>query len=134
MILRFFLLPGVLALSTAAAAPAQPPLSQFAPVTEGLIAVGMALELSETCPQIDARQLRGLFYLNALKRQAQEAGYSSAQIDAFVEDDAQKAALEAEARARLAALGAVPGDTASHCRVARAEIQRGSDAGRLLRD
>ena len=99
MILRFFLLPGVLALSTAAAAPAQPPLSQFAPVTGGLFAVGMALELSETCPQIDARQLRGLFYLNALKRQAQEAGYSSAQIDAFVEDDAQKAALEAEAAA-----------------------------------
>lgn len=111
---------------------ALPPLSQNKDVTEGLITVGMALELSENCDGLSARVVRGLFYLNGLKNRAKSAGYSDTQIDAFVDDKAEKAKLESIARSRLAALGVEPGNGASYCAVGRDQIAAGTDTGRLL--
>ena len=113
---------------------ALPPLSQNAEITEGLIAVGMALELSDRCDGLSARTLRGVFYLNGLKNAARSAGYPDAQIDAFVDDRAERTRLEGIARDRLAALGATQGDADSYCRVGRDQIAAGSQVGRLLKD
>ena len=116
-----------------AAAGAQP-LSQNRTVTEGLVAVGMALEIDARCESLSARKLRGLLLLRDLRAAARDAGASDAQIDAYVDDPVEKARLEAEARARLADLGAIPEDGASYCAVGRALIAQASPAGRLLRD
>jgi hypothetical protein len=111
-----------------------PPLARNTAITDGLIAVGMAIEISEQCPEISARTLKGLLYLNALKHDARAAGYSGEQIDAFIDDNAEKAKLETRARAILAERGAVPGDPDSYCTVGRAEVAADSATGRLLRD
>lgn len=114
------------------AAPAGADLRDERTITEGLITVGIAYEISEVCPDIDARRLRGLRYLLALRGAAQDLGYSRDEIDAFVDDDDEKDKLEAVARSRLAAMGAPRGDKAAHCRVGRREVRDDTQVGRLL--
>ncbi|MEO9865690.1 MAG: DUF5333 domain-containing protein [Yoonia sp.] len=115
------------------AATAQQSLRDVGYVTEGLIAVGIAYEISEVCDGISARTLRGLGYLNQLQNHAKGLGFTSAQIDAFRKDKGEQDRLEAIARQRLAAMGATPGNAASHCTVGRAEIAKESTIGYLLR-
>ena len=115
------------------AASAQQSLRDVGYVTEGLIAVGIAYEISEVCDSISARTLRGLGYLNQLSNHAKGLGFSSAQIDAYRKDKGEQDRLEAIARQRLAAMGATPGNAASHCAVGRAEIAKESTIGYMLR-
>lgn len=125
----------VLAATTLAAGPAaaQQNLSEVGYVTEGLIAVGIAYEISEVCGDINPRTLRGIAYLNQLRSHAKGLGFSNAEIDAYVDNRAEQDRLEGIARARLAGMGAAPGDEASHCAVGRAEITKRSTIGYLLR-
>jgi len=102
-------------------------------ITEGLIATGMAYELSEKCSSLNARTLRGINFLFSLRQHAQELGYSDAEIEAYTDNRAEQDRLEAIARERLAALGVREGDEASYCRVGRDQIAQGSQVGRLLR-
>jgi hypothetical protein len=112
---------------------AQTALKDVAKVRDGIIFVGMAYELSEECGSLDARLFRGLSYLQSLKSHASSLGYSDAEIDAYINDDAEKDRLEAIARAQLAQLGVVRGDEASHCTVGRAQIAANTRVGWLLR-
>lgn len=109
------------------------PLKDVAVVRDGIIAVGIAYEIGNECGAIEARYLRGLGLLNDLKAHAAGLGYTDAEIDAYINDDAEKDALEAAARAQLAALGAVPGDEASYCAVGVTQIAAGTQVGQLLR-
>ena len=101
-------------------------------ISEGLITVGIAYEISEVCPSIDPRRLRGLNYLLSLRGHALSLGYSRAEVDAYIDDDAEKDRLEAIARRRLEGMGAPRGDAAAHCAVGRAEVAKDSQIGRLL--
>lgn len=121
------------AICMATSAFAKPPLKDVEYVREGVIATGIAFEISENCEKISARMLRGLFFLNDLKRHAQGLGYSSSEIDAYVNDSEEKARLVTVARARLADLGATSEDPESYCSVGRTEIAQESQIGRLLR-
>lgn len=112
---------------------AQQRLSDVGYVTEGLIAVGIAYEISEVCDSISPRTLRGLAYLNQLRNHAKGLGFSGAEIDAYTDDRAEQDRLEGVARQRLASMGAKPGDESSHCAVGQAEINKGSTIGYLLR-
>ncbi|MBB5722162.1 hypothetical protein FHS72_001786 [Loktanella ponticola] len=116
-----------------AASAQQQSLRDVGYVTEGLIAVGIAYEISEVCNSISARTLRGLGYLNQLSNHAKDLGFSSGQIDAYRKDKAEKERLESVARQRLVTMGATPGNAASHCAVGRAEIAKESTIGYLLR-
>ena len=117
----------------ATTAHALPPLESVDAVRNGLITAAIAYEISEVCPGIDVRLLRGIAYLEGLKGEARRLGYSRDEIDDFIEDKAAKARLEASARAQLEAKGAVRGDANSHCQVGQAEISANSQIGRLLR-
>lgn len=112
---------------------AQTALKDVAKVRDGIIYVGMAYEISERCSSIDARLFRGIGYLQSLKRHASSLGYSDAEIDAYINDDAEKDRLEAIARAQLAQLGVVPGDEASHCAAGREQMAANTRVGWLLR-
>lgn len=114
------------------AAPASAALKDERTISEGLIVIGIAYEISEVCPDIDARRLRGLNALLSLRSRARGLGYSNAEIEAYIDDDAEKDRLEAIARDRLARLGARRGDVAAHCAVGRSEVARGSAIGALL--
>lgn len=115
------------------AAPAQADLGQEPRVTEGLIAVGIAYEISRVCPQIDARTLRGVRYLWQLRDTARQLGYSDAQIDAFIDNRSEKTRLEGIARSRLRRAGVASGDVEAHCRFGRAQIAQDNAIGRLLK-
>ena len=112
---------------------AQSALKDEAQVRDGIIAVGMAYELSEQCDDVSARLFRGLGYLQSLKGTARDLGYSDAQIDAYIDDDAEKDRLEGIARAQLVSLGVVEGDAATYCSVARAQMDANTRVGWLLR-
>ncbi|SLN58401.1 DUF5333 domain-containing protein [Pseudooctadecabacter jejudonensis] len=102
-------------------------------VTEGLIAAGMAIELGDKCDDVSVRYLRGINFLQSLKRALQDEGFSNAEIDAYIDNDEEKDRLEAIARGRLADLGVIEGNEASHCTVANAQIAQDTQVGRLLR-
>ncbi|MDT0683682.1 DUF5333 domain-containing protein [Roseicyclus sp. F158] len=102
-------------------------------INAGLKATATAVELSDNCPGVNARLLRGINYLRQLEQMAKDRGYSQSEIDAYVDSRKDKKRLEAEARAELSAKGAVEGDRESYCKVARAEMAEGSAIGRLLR-
>lgn len=100
-------------------------------INNGLISVGIAIEISDKCSSIDPRTVRGLGYLSSLKRQARAQGFSDAQINAYIDDKAQKKKLEGQARAWLAKRGASGNE--GHCKVGREEIAKNSQIGALLR-
>ncbi|QDC09412.1 hypothetical protein FHY55_09205 [Oceanicola sp. D3] len=101
-------------------------------VNGGLISVGIALEISEKCPDISARTLRGYSFLNSLKKQARAEGFSDDEIDAYVDDKAQKERLVGKARDYMRSKG-VDGSTASYCKLGREEIAAKTQAGNLMR-
>lgn len=123
----------LLAATLGTAATAQTPLRDQAEISEGLIAVGIAYEISEVCGSINARLVRGINTLHGLRNRARDLGYSEQQIRAFIDSKAEQDRLEGIARQRLAAMGAVAGNEASHCTVGQSEISKGSAIGRLLR-
>lgn len=118
----------VLSATTATANP-----SNVERVTEGLIAAGMAIELGDKCGSVGVRMIRGLNFLQGLKSHLQDIGYSNAEIDAYIDNDAEKQRLEGIARDRLSALGARENDAASYCAVAQDQIAQGTQVGQLLR-
>lgn len=112
---------------------AKPALKDVAHVRDGIIAVGIAYEISEQCGSLRARLFRGYTYLNGLKNHARSLGYSNAEIDAYINDNIEKNRLEGIAREQLIALGAVVGSEETFCNVGRAQIARGNAIGYLLR-
>lgn len=117
---------------TGAAAAAEG-LKDEAEIRDGLLVVGMAYEISEKCGEIDARTFRGIQTLLNLKSRARELGYSSSEIDAYVDDKVEKKRLEGIARGMLVQLGVTPGVEETYCQVGRDQIAKNSGVGRLLR-
>ena len=111
-----------------------PPLSEVEVVTEGLIQTAIAYEIGEVCEPIDGRKIAGIAFLWSLHSEARRLGYSREEIEAFVDDDVEKDRLEAIARERLAAMGAIEGNPDTFCEVGRAEIAAGTQVGKLLSD
>ncbi len=130
---RSGLLAGVLGVLLAAPLAAQTPLRDVAKVRDGIVFVGMAYEISEQCDELSARLFRGLSYLNSLRSHARELGYSEAEIEAYIDDRAERDRLEAIARNSLAELGVVDNDAATYCAVGRAQIAANTRVGWLLR-
>ena len=112
---------------------ARPALQDDAVLTEGLINTAIAYEIGRKCDRLDARILRGINFLYGLKAHAESLGYSTSEIEAYVDDDAEKERLEAIARQRLRDLGGVPGEWESYCLVGEGQIAAGTQIGRLLR-
>ncbi len=94
----------------------------------------IADRIADECPTLGPRTLRALNELEKLKQYALKAGYSAAEIRAFVTSKAEKARGKQEAADWLAKAGAKPGDAESFCRIGRDEIAKGSLIGRLLKD
>ena len=117
----------------AGTAAAQPPLKDVAKVRDGLIFTGMAYEISERCDSISARLFRGINYLQSLRSHARDLGYSEAEIEDYINDDAEKDRLEAIAREQLRLLGVVEGEEATYCAAGRAQIAANTRVGWLLR-
>ena len=115
------------------AAAAKPPLRDVPQIDDALLDLGLADRIRKECPDISARMFRALSYLNNLQSTARDLGYSEAEIDAYRKSDAEKARMKARGAAYLKANGVDTSDPQSYCALGRAEIQKSSRIGSLLR-
>lgn len=117
----------------AGAASALPPLSQHSEINEGLLAIGIADEVRKRCDRIAPRYVAAFNYLRSLQRKAGDLGYSDAEIDNYVNSDAEKAKMRARGEAVLAAAGVRKDTPDTYCTYGLAEIKKGSLIGSFLR-
>ena len=129
--MRMMLIAGLVV--AAGAAQAKQDLKDLPSVWNGLLNIGIANEIRETCPSISARMVRAALRLNSIQNEAEGMGYSQAEIDAFRKSEANKAAMRAEGEAYMKNNGVVKGDAETYCALGRAEIAKSSQIGRLLR-
>ncbi len=109
------------------------PLAEEAHINGQLVAGAAGDILRNTCPSLTARMLVVWQKLRELEKYARDQGYTEDEVRVFLKDRGQKARIKAEARAYLAAAGAVEGDVESFCAAGRDEIARGTLVGQLLR-
>ncbi len=116
-----------------AAVPAQAGLKDEAAINEGLLYIAAADKIRRECSSIGGRLFKAQAYASALKKAAAERGYSDAEIDAYVNDKANQAAMRERRNAYFKSKGASNLDPASLCVLGQAEMASGSQIGQLLR-
>lgn len=116
-----------------APAMAKVPLEENQHITDSLMAGRVADVIRSTCPSISARMVTAYAKLEDLKKYAVDQGYTEAEVKAFLKDKSQKDRIKALAADYLAKAGAVEGDVESYCVAGRAEIDKGTLAGSMLR-
>lgn len=112
---------------------AKPPLREVAAIDDALLDLGIADRIRKQCPDISARMLKALSYLNNVQSQAKALGYTDAEIKAYTKSDAEKNRMKARGAAFFKARGVDTSDPQSYCALGRAEIQKSSRIGSLLR-
>ena len=117
---------------TALSAPAAalPPLGEQEYVTGRLMAARVADRIRRTCPDLSARLIYAYGEARGLKRWAAAQGYSDDEIEAYLDDRAEKKRIYALAEEYLTANGAV--DEAGFCALGQAEIAKKSYIGSFL--
>ena len=115
------------------AADAKPPLRDVAEIDGALFDLGVADRIRKNCPTISARMLRAISYVHDLEQRARALGYTSEEIDAYTDSDAEKDRMKARAKVFFAQRGVDTSDPQSYCALGRAEIQKSSRIGSLLR-
>lgn len=111
---------------------ARPALSDVPEIEEPLFAVAIAHVLRENCPDLAARELKGIAVLWSLRSKANRLGYSDQEIIEYVRSDTEKARMWDKGRALLEPYGPQD-DPQSYCAMGRDEIQKNSAIGALLR-
>lgn len=131
--MRKTLITASVALMIGAPLAAKPNLRDVSAIDDALLAVGLADEIRKSCPDISPRYFKALSFVNGLRDKARDMGYSDVEIDAYRKSPSEKARLRAESTAYLAANGVVPEQPDTYCALGRAEIEKSSQIGSLLR-
>ena len=118
--------------ATAGPAAALEPLPQEKYINDRLIAARVADRIRRECDSIDARLIFAFSQARALKRYAQDKGYTNAQIDRFLDSESDKKRIYGVAEDYLARKGATAGSEASYCAIGRDEIAGKSLIGSFL--
>lgn len=112
---------------------AKQPLNQVAAIDDALFDLGIADRIRKNCPTISARLFRALALVRELEQQARDLGYTQAEIDAYIDSDADKDRLRAKAVVFFEARGVDTSDPQSYCALGLEEIQKESRIGSVLR-
>lgn len=134
--MRMMMIAGLVATSlmtSTGMAEAKRPLEEVRSITDGLLWIGIADEIRNTCPTISARMLRALSRINSIQNEAKSLGYTKSEIDRFRKSAANKAELRRRTEAYLQANGVLQDDPQTYCALGRAEIAKSSQIGALLR-
>ena len=108
------------------------PLSQERYINDRLIAARIADRIRRECPTLDARMLYAYSQARALERYALDKGYTRQQVNAFLDDKAERKRIYAVADDYMARNGVKKGDPESYCRLGRQEIANRTVTGSLL--
>ena len=114
-------------------AAAKPSLRDVPEIENPLFAVAMAKEVADHCDSLGARFLKGVGELRRLRARANRLGYADGEIRAYIESDVEKARMRAKGEQLLNASGVSYDDPETFCAFGRAEIQKNSAIGALLR-
>ncbi len=112
---------------------AKTPLREVAQIDDALLDLGIADKIRKNCPEISARMFRAIQFVRGIEAQAKALGYSDAEIEAYTDSDTEKARMKARGAAFFKAKGVDTSDPQSYCALGRAEIQKSSRIGALLR-
>jgi len=102
-------------------------------VHERLLAASVGHMVEVNCPSISRRTFYALTQMFSLRSYARGLGYSNAELAAYVNSEEEQARFREIAAPYLAAQGVVAGDEESYCAAGRAEIEKGTIAGSLMR-
>ncbi len=102
-------------------------------VNEGLAVIAAGDLIQKNCPTISPRLVRAFFFAKELEAKAKAAGFDDEQIEAYVEDKAEKARVVGIARDYLVSVGLDPERPETWCKVGLYEIERNSQIGVLLK-
>lgn len=120
-------------IAVAAPAAAKPSLRDVPEIEDPLFAVAVAKEVADYCDDIAPRYIKGLGQLRRLKARANALGYSDTEIREYVDSDTEKARMRAKGERLLAQNGVTYADPETFCAYGRAEIEKNSAIGVLLR-
>ncbi|MBT8474464.1 MAG: DUF5333 domain-containing protein [Rhodobacteraceae bacterium] len=133
MIGRAFILGAAMMCAGTAMAEARIALSDDKVIDDGLTVVAIGDFLRDNCAQIEPRFWRSISFMRSLQARAHELGYSDDEIEAFLDDDGEKARVRARAKAYLEARGVAFDDPKTFCTVGKAEIAAETTVGRFLK-
>ena len=102
-------------------------------VDKGLMQIGIAHGVRKNCDAITAHKLNGISYVWNLVGHARDAGYSMKETRAFIDDDIEKEVLRKRVVTYLKAKGLNPDKSNALCEFGKAEINKKSQVGVLLR-
>ena len=108
-------------------------LSQETDINDALFEIAVANEIRKECDSISPRIFTAIGRMNDLKAEARQRGYSDAEIDAYVNDKAEKRKMRARRNDYIRAQGAIPDDGPSLCALGQTEIAKQSPIGALLK-
>ncbi|MDY6858278.1 MAG: DUF5333 domain-containing protein [Pseudomonadota bacterium] len=102
-------------------------------INNGLTVIAVGDLIRTNCSTISARMVSAYFFARSLEAKAKAAGFSDDEIEAFVEDKAEKARVMSAARRYLVARGVDLDVPDSYCQAGYYEIERNSQIGVLLK-
>ncbi len=117
----------------AVAAAGRPSLRDVPEIENTLFAAAIAYEIGEKCDSITTRRLKAAGMALQLRNRANALGYSDAEIKAYVKSDSEKARMRAKGEAFLTQNGVSYADPRTFCTFGRAEIEKSSAIGALLK-
>ena len=122
----------VMSVTVAMVPPRAPRHSEETDINNELFEIVVANEIRKECDSISPRIFAALGRMNALKARARKRGYTDAEIDAYINDEAEQQKMRERRNAYLRANGAEPNDGPSLCALGRKEIVKQSRIGALL--
>ena len=102
-------------------------------INDKLLVASLADKVNRGCDSIKARYWAAHRFVNDLKAEAESRGYSRAEINSYIENKANRAAMRKRRDAYFESKGASSTDPQSLCVFGHAEIQKQSQVGVLLR-
>ncbi len=129
----FTLIVTVLLATEPVRANAQAGLSNERDINAGLLVVAVADKIRRGCDSISARIFVARSYATSLKELASSRGYTDAEIEEYVNNSENKAAMRLRRNAYFESKGASNLDHESLCVLGRAEIAKQSQVGVLLK-
>lgn len=118
---------------TVTGASAKAGLANEKDINAGLLAVAAADKIRRECDSLGGRFFKARSYASELKALARERGYSDAEIDAYVNNKANRKAMRERRNAYFKSKGASNLDAQSLCVLGRAEMSKKSAIGALLK-
>lgn len=109
-----------------------PPLSEVSRIDDRMLWIAIAIEVSDRCPDIAPRRVRGLRILWDLRSEARGMGYTEAEIRDYAESDASEARARRLGEEHIRRSGFDPETVEGLCAFGHDQIDAQTFTGSLL--